>query len=199
MGCQQCPQPCAHGKQADDAEVGQGFVQHLPVMCVKINAQGLGAAAHVADAHGAGIGVAPDLAEGLHLHGAYKGNQGVGQGVDALGQKSHRKQQDDLRQNDELPPVHLFHVLEMAVHAFRRENAQQERQHRDEVPGTVPPLPVKQIGAEQDDVARLGIGKHLAPAEIGVGVLQAAGENNERGGQQGFRHLPGVFMENHDV
>ena len=30
----------------------------------------------------------------------------------------------------------------------------------------------------------------LAPAEIGIGVLQAAGENDKRGGQQGFRHLP---------
>ena len=86
----------------------------------------------------------------------------------------------------------------MAVHTFRRENAQQKRQHWDEIPGAVPPLPVKQIGTEQHDIARLGIGKHLAPAEIGVGVLQAAGENDERGGQQGFRHLPAVLMEIHD-
>lgn len=62
----------------------------------------------------------------------------------------------------------------------------------------MPPLAVKQIGAAQHDVARLGIGKYLAPAEIGIGVLQAAGENDERGGQQGFRHLPVVFMKLHD-
>ena len=87
----------------------------------------------------------------------------------------------------------------MAVDAFRRENAQQERQHRDEIPGAVAPLAVKEVRAEQHDVARLGVGEHLAPAEVGIGILQAAGENDERGGQQGFRHLPGVFMENHDV
>ena len=62
----------------------------------------------------------------------------------------------------------------------------------------MPPLAVKQIGAAQHDVARLGIGKYLAPAEIGVGVLQAAGENDKRGGQQGFRHLAVMIPEVHD-
>ena len=57
------------------------------------------------------------------------------------------------------------------------------------VPGAAPPLAVRQIGAAQHDVARWGVGKHLAPAEIGAGVLQAAGENDKRGGQQRFRHL----------
>ena len=75
--------------------------------------------------------------------------------------------------------MHLLRVLEMAVDALRREDPQQKRQHRDEIPGAVPPLAVKQIGAAQYDVARLGIGKHLAPAEIGIGVLQAAGENDK--------------------
>ena len=61
------------------------------------------------------------------------------------------------------------------------------------VPGAAPPLAVRQIGAAKHDVARLGIGKYLAPAEIGAGVLQAAGENDKRGGQQGFRHLAMKF------
>ena len=66
-------------------------------MGVEIDAQGLRAAAHIADAHGTGVGVAPDLAEGLHLHGADKGHHGVGEGVGRLRQKAHRKQQNDLR------------------------------------------------------------------------------------------------------
>lgn len=55
--------------------------------------------------------------------------------------------------------------------------------------GAVIPLAVKEIGAEQYDIPRLGIGKDLAPAEIGIGILKAARENDECGGQHGIRHL----------
>ena len=41
--------------------------------------------------------MAPDLAEGLHLHGTDKGHNGVGEGVGLLRQKANRKQQSDLR------------------------------------------------------------------------------------------------------
>ena len=97
MRRQQRPQSRAYGKQADDAEIGQRLTEHLPVMGVKIDAQGFRAAAHIADAHGTGVSVAPDLAEGLHLHGTDKGHNGVGEGVGLLRQKANRKQQSDLR------------------------------------------------------------------------------------------------------
>ena len=99
-------------------------MQHLPVTGVEIDAQGLRSAAHVADAHGAGVSMAAHLAEGLHLHGADKGHQHIGQRIDPLRQKAHHKQQDDLRQDDELPPMHLFHVLEMAVNTLGRKDPQ---------------------------------------------------------------------------
>ena len=39
-----------------------------------------------------------------------------------------------------------------------------------------PPLPSKGMDSHQHDVAGLGVGKHLAPEQIGVYVLQAAGQ-----------------------
>ena len=79
-------------------------MQHLPVTGVEIDAQGLRSAAHVADAHGAGVGVAPDFMEGLDLHGADKGDQGVGQGLHGRREEAHPEQQDDLAEEDDLPP-----------------------------------------------------------------------------------------------
>ena len=60
------------------------------------------------------------------------------------------------------------------------------------------PLAVKEIGAEQYDIPRLGIGKDLAPAEIGIGILQTAGEDDKGRGQQCFRHLPAMSAEIHN-
>ena len=47
--------------------------------------QQLSAAAEISGAHGGGAGVAADLAEGLHLHGAHKGDQYVGRRVPLAG------------------------------------------------------------------------------------------------------------------
>ena len=153
---------------------------------MKIDAQRLSAAPHIANAHGTGVSVAPNLAEGLHLHGAHKGHNGIGEGVDALRQKADSEKQDDFRQHNELPPMHLFHVFEMPVNALRRKNAQQEGQHRDEIPNAVFPFAIEQVCAEQDNIAGLCVGKYLAPAKIRIGVLQTAGENNKGRRQERF-------------
>ena len=79
--CQQRAKPGAEREQADHAEIRQRLVQDRDIARVEICAKRLGAAAHVADAHGAGVGVATDLAEGLQLHGAGEGHQGVGHSV----------------------------------------------------------------------------------------------------------------------
>ena len=47
-------------------------------MGLAICTQGFHAAADVTDTHGAGKGKAVDLAECLYLHGAGKGNHGIG-------------------------------------------------------------------------------------------------------------------------
>ena len=165
-------------------------MQHLAVARVEVNAQRLRAAAHIADAHRARVGVAAHLAEGLHLHGADERNERVGSRAALLRQKADKEQQHDLRQKNELPPVYPLHVLEMPMNTLSHENTQHEREHRHKIASAVRPVTIEKIGAEEHDVARLRVGKHLAAAEIGIGVLQAAGENDERRRQHGFRHLP---------
>ena len=144
-------------------------------MRVEVDAQRLGAAAHVADAHGARVGVAAHLAEGLHLHRADERDERVCKGVDLLRQEADKKQQHDLGQNDELAPVHLFHALIAAVDAFRHKNARHKRDHRHKIAENTCPVACKKVCAHQHDVARLRVGKHLVAAAIGIGVLQSAG------------------------
>ena len=54
------------------------LIQGFFVMGLAICTQGFHAAADVTDTHGAGKGKAVDLAERLYLHGAGKGNHGIG-------------------------------------------------------------------------------------------------------------------------
>jgi len=184
----------AQSKEADHAEIRQRLVQHLAVVRVKIGAQRVRAAAHIADAHGAGIRVSAHLAEGLHLHGADEGNERVGRCVEALRQKADEKQQHDLHQNDELAPVDLFHALIAPVHTLCHENARHKRQHRHKIARAERPFPFKQVGAEEHDIARLRVGEDLSAAEVGVGVLQAAGKDDEHSRQHRFRHLAVCFF-----
>ena len=69
-------------------------MQDRDIARVEICAKRLGAAAHVADAHGACVGVAAHLSEGLHLHGAHKGNDGVGESINRLRQKADGEKQE---------------------------------------------------------------------------------------------------------
>ena len=156
---------------------------------MEIGAQRLCSASHITDAHGTGIGVAPDLAERLHLQGTHKGNQRVGRRIGALGHKAHRRQQHDLRQQNHLPPVDALHPPEPAVDTFGGENARHKRQHRHKITPRRGPFPIAEVGTQQNDIAGLGVGIDLAPAEIGIGILKAARENDECGGQHGIRHL----------
>lgn len=57
---------------------------------MEVDAQRLGAAAHVADAHGARVGVAAHLAECLHLHRADERDERVCKGVDLLRQEADK-------------------------------------------------------------------------------------------------------------
>ena len=72
-------------------------------------------------------------------------------------------------------------------------------QNGDQIPQAVVPGPLKQIGAEQHNVAGLGVGKNAAPAEIGIGVLKAAGYDDEGGCQHGFGHLAPQSMDKHSL
>ena len=159
------------GEDEDDAEIRPRGFERSAVMRMEVFAQRLGRAAEIADAHGAGVGVAPHLAEGLHLHGADERNERVGSRVALLRQKADEEQQHDLRQKNELPPVYPLHVLEMPMNTLSHENTQHEREHRHKIAPAVRPVTIEKIGAEEHDVARLRVGEDLAAAKVGVGIL----------------------------
>ena len=162
-------------KNADHAEIGQRAAEHGGVFIVEILAQRFRAAAEIADAHRARVGVAAHLAERLHLHGTDERHKHIGRHVPLLRQKADEKEQHDLREDDELPPVDLFHALKAPVDALGNEYPEREREHRHEIAHGARRVALKKIGAQKDDVAGLGVGKHLAAAEIGIGVLQSSG------------------------
>ena len=53
-----------------------------------------------------------------------------------------------------------------------------------------PPIAIHEVCAQQHDVTGLGVGEHFAPEQIGIGILQAAGQRKEHGGEEGLGHLP---------
>ena len=163
---------------------GGAVARHEPA------AQRIHAAAQVADAHGAGKGVAVHLAEGLHLHRAGKRDQRVGHQIPLLREEADHEQHHDLAQHHQLPPVEPLHLLEFLAQQFRREHAQRKEAQRHQIVQHRTPVALDQLHAAQHDVAGLCIGKHLAAIQIGINVLQAAGDRQEHGGAERFGHLP---------
>ena len=51
------------------------------------------------------------------------------------------------------------------------------------------PLTVHQVGTQQHDVAGLGVGKNLTPEQVGIGILQSAGQGQEHSREKGLGHL----------
>ena len=62
---------------------------------------------------------------------------------------------------------------------LRGRHPEGESQHRQKIAGRPEPVPIEKTLAEQNNVARLGVGEDPAPAEVGVGVLKPAGESEE--------------------
>ena len=155
---------------------------------------GLRAAAEVSGAHGGGKGVSPDLPEGLHLQGADKGHQGICRRVPlSPGQERHGAQHGDLGQQNGVPPVIPGAAAVVLPDELRCQNAQGEGQDGKQIPRGSPPLALDQADAEEHHVARLRVGKHTAPAEIGVGVQQAACRRQQSAHQKGLRFLKLLF------
>ena len=96
QGDQTAADACAEGKHENDAEVAEGLVQRLTVACLAVGTQGFHAASDISDAHGTREGVAVDLAERLHLHGAGEGYHCIGEDIHILGDDSDHKEQQDL-------------------------------------------------------------------------------------------------------
>ena len=118
-----------------------GLAQGFPVVEPQPRHQGIHAAAQVADAHGAGKGIAVHLAESLYLHGAGKGDQGVGGQVEGVGKESHQEEQQDFHQQHQLPPVQAAVLFKEDADQFGGGHARGEGQHRHQVVEEAGPVP----------------------------------------------------------
>ncbi len=165
---------CTQGKNEDDGKVMQGLPQQLFIAGMPERDQRVHAAAQIADAHGAGKGVAVHLAERLHLHGAGEGYQRIGGHIPFGREKAHRKQHGNLGQQYQLPPVHALGLPPAQADALRRRYAQRKGKHWHKIVAEPRQIALKQALAHQHDVAGLRIGKYLAAPDVGIGVLQPA-------------------------
>ena len=180
---------CAQREQEDDGKVVHRLAEGLGVAAHQPRTERVHAAAQVADAHGAGEGVAVHLAEGLHLHRAGEGDDGIGQQVQLLRQKAHDEEQQDLEQHHQLTPVEPLHLLQLEADELGSEDAQRKGAQGDQIPQGFAPLARKGMDRHQHDVAGLGVGKDLAAEEISINVLQTARDGEKKGGDEGFGHL----------
>ena len=85
--------------------------------------------------------------------------------------------------------MHLFHILIVPMDALSHKDAQHKCKHRHKIASAVQPVSLKEIGAEQHNIARLCVCKHFAAAKVSISVLQATGKDNKRCSQQRFGHL----------
>ena len=177
-------------KQEDDAEIVESFVLRLGVAGAHPSAEGFHAAPQVADAHGAGETIAVYLPEGLYLHGAGKGDDGIRQQVPLLWEETDCKQQNNLAQDDQLPPVERLQSFELSVQHLRGKNAQCKGQQGNEIMEDFIPLPGEQVVAQKNDVAGLGVGEYFSTEKVGISILQAARKRKKHGSIKGFGHLP---------
>ena len=138
--------------------------------------QVLHAAAHVANAHGAGICIAVHLAERLYLHGADKADQHIGQPVQIVGDKANNKQQCNLNQQNQLAPVESLHQVVAVADALGKIDTGGKGQQRQKIPQRFGKITLAKIGGHQHDIAGLSVGKNLAAAHVGVSVLKSAGQ-----------------------
>ena len=104
-----------------------------------------------------------------------------------------KEQQQHLAQHHQLPPVEPLHVPEVLLHLFGGQYAQRKGAQGHQIMQHPLPVPVHQVGTEQHDVAGLRVGKYLAAEQVGVGVLQAAGQGQEYGCKKRFGHLSAMF------
>ena len=170
--------PRAHHKGQDDAIVVEHVGQQGLVAGAAVLHQQLGAAAQVAGTHGGGVGPAMHPPEGLHLQRAHKGHAHVGQIVPALGrgQKAHRRQHRQLDQQHPLPPVEPPAGARLAPRPdpFRQQHAGHKGQDGQQIVPRTGPVAPSHIHAQHHDIARLGVGKHVPPSQIGVCIQKAA-------------------------
>ena len=83
--------------------------------------------------------------------------------------------------------------LEVEVDLLRQKNTRYKGQNRNGIADGAFPVQHGEVLPHQYDVARLRVGKDLAAAQIGVRILKAAGEGQQRTYQKGIGHLPVII------
>lgn len=167
--------PGTEGEQEDDTEIMGSLIQGFFVMGLAICTQGLHAASDVADAHGTGKGKAVHLPEGLNLHGAGKRNQSIGNQIELIRKKTDQKQQQNFQNQNQLAPVNAFCLLILLTNQLGSSNSEGKENNRDEIVQRGAKIACKNMLAEQNDIAGLGVGEYLSAGNISIGILQTAG------------------------
>ena len=140
-----------------------------------ISAQRFHTAADVTDTHGAGKGKAVDLAECLYLHGAGKGNHGIGNQIELIRKETDQKQQQNFQNQNQLAPVNAFCLLILLTNQLGSSNSEGKENNRDEIVQRGAKIACKNMLAEQNDIAGLSVGEYLPTGNIGISILQTAG------------------------
>lgn len=140
-----------------------------------ISAQRFHTASDVADAHGTGKGKAVYLPEGLDLHGTGKRNQSIGNQIELIRKETDQKQQQNFQNQNQLTPVNAFCPLILLTNQLGSSNSESKENNRDEIVQRGAEIAGKNMLAEQNDIAGLGVGEDLSAGNIGVGILQTAG------------------------
>lgn len=124
---------CANRKQEDYAEVVGCFIKYLPVVCSAVCAEGIHAASEISDTHGARIGVAVHLAEGLNLHCAGEGDYRIGYEVHALRHETYEKEQYNFKNQHKLSPMYAPCILVALADELGSGDTECKKYERDKI------------------------------------------------------------------
>ena len=139
----------------------------------------IGGTAQISDAHGGCHSISLNLPETVYLHGAGKGDQGVGKDVKGLRDQSYREEDHALDGQDDLAPVYPSVGLAQMADPLGQEDPRPKGRNGNKIAQGVLKTALRRIDAHENEVAGLGIGKDAAPAYVGVGVLKSACKRQE--------------------
>lgn len=103
--------------------------------------------------------------------------------------EAYDKEQQNFNQQYDLSPVETLVLLKKLADIGGNGNAQCKKQDRNQIVDCLPKVVVKEILAEEYDIAGLGIGKHMPSGNISVYILQTTGYGQHGCGQKRFGHL----------
>lgn len=164
-----------NGEHQNNSQITDRFVKDLSVMGLTVGTKGFHAAADISNTHGTCKGVSIYLTEGLNLHGAGEGYDGVRENIAVCRDKSDGEKKQDLNQKDKLSPVNFLGHSVLDMYFLGYGNADSKGEERDQIMDSESPVAGCDALAEKNDIAGLGVGEYLSAKQVGIGILQAAG------------------------